>query len=50
MLIDTAKNLRDNFFKVIKAWQLLDKRKFAEVYEATESASQSIVLNQDKIY
>ena len=50
MLIDTAKNLRDNFFEVIKAWQLFHKRTFEEVYEATEKASQIIVLIQDKIY
>ena len=50
MLIDTAKNLRDNFFEVIKAWQLFHRRTFEEVYEATEKASQIIVLIQDKIY
>ena len=50
MLIKTAKNLRDHFFEVIKAWQLFNKRKFEEVYEATEKASQIIVLIQDKIY
>ena len=50
MFIDTAKNLRDNFFEVIKDWQLFSKSKFEEVYEATEKASQVIVLIQDKIY
>jgi hypothetical protein len=50
MLINTAKNLRDDFFEVIKSWQLFDERAFEEVYEATEQASLIIVLIQDKIY
>ncbi len=50
MLIDTAKNLRDHFFEVIEAWRLFDKREFEEVYDATEKASQKIILIQDKIY
>jgi hypothetical protein len=50
MLIETAKNLRNKFFRVIKDWQLFDKRAFEEVYEATEKASQIIVLIQDRIY
>ena len=50
MLIDTAKNLKDNLFEVIKAWQLFDRRKFEEVYKATEKASQVIILIQHKIY
>lgn len=50
MLIDAAKNLKDNLFEVIKAWQLFDRRKFEEVYKATEKASQVIILIQHKIY
>ena len=50
MLIDTAKNLKDNLFEVIKAWQLFDRRKFEEVYKTTEKASQVIILIQHKIY
>ena len=44
MLIDTAKNLRDRFFEVIKAWRFFEKREFEDVYKATEKASQIIVL------
>ena len=50
MLIDTAKNLKENLFEVIKAWQLFDRRQFEEVYKATEKASQVIILIQHKIY